>query len=97
MNSILRQDAPGRSPSPQQKLWAAVVNRARMDCAGAAYVSPDREAAVAKQWFESESEEPGSFLWVTSHLGICPKMIRSRLPQEKIRSSRVRYQIEWRA
>ena len=59
------------------------MNRARMDCAGKAATSSDREAARAAQWFGSESEEPGSFLWVCSHLGMCPKMIRSRLPQEK--------------
>ena len=96
MNSI-QQDAPGRSPTTCEQLWAAVMNRARMDCAGKAATSSDREAARAAQWFGSESEEPGSFLWVCSHLGMCPKMIRSRLPQEKIRASRVRYQVEWRA
>ena len=82
---------------PVQKLWLAVLNRALMDSAGGSYTSKDLESERAADWLGSESEEPGSFLWVSAHLGLCPKMIRSRLPEKKIQASRSRSRLEWRA
>ena len=92
---------PAQVPSshknqPERKLWLAVLNRARMDYAGQAYLGRDREAERAADWFGSEGIEPGSFVWLCTVLGIQPDAVRASLPQEKIRASRLRYRVEWR-
>ena len=76
----------------ERKLWLAVLNRARLDFSGNAYLGRDREAARAADWFQSEGIEPGDFVWLCTVLGIQPDAVRASLPRERIRASRLRYQ-----
>ena len=90
---LLQQVCPGPAPTPVQQLWSAVLHRSLQDLdPRKLYASPANTGALAAQWFQSDDEQPGSFLWICLHLGLDPATIRSRLPQEKIRASRLRYQ-----
>jgi hypothetical protein len=59
------------------RLWHAVLDRAIRDMVDPRTKFKDREEA--RQWFQSERQEVGSFLWVCNILGFNPGTVRSRL------------------
>jgi hypothetical protein len=64
-------------PTPCRRLVAAVLERALLDVVGPSSKQPDRDDALA--WFASDGEEPFSFRWVATQLGIDPDWLRSSL------------------
>ena len=97
-NFLPRQVPDARRTQPVQQLWSAVLHRSLQDLdPRKLYASPANTGALAAQWFQSDDEQPGSFLWICLNLGLDPATIRERLPQEKIRASRSRSRVEWRA
>ena len=57
-----------------KELWAAVLEQAIKDFSRG-YFYADR----ARAWFESESEEVGSFLWICRTLGVDSECTRETL------------------
>ena len=90
-DSYLPAQVPSsRGTQPVQQLWSAVLHRSLQDLdPRKLYASPANTAELAAQWFQSDDETPGSFLWICLNLGLDPATIRSRLPQEKIQSQPV--------
>ena len=107
---LLQQVCPGPAPTPTQQLWAAVLNRARMDLKGHGALGTGqhfgrlagpRAAIMAAKWFAADTEQPGDFLWVCTVLGIQPDAIRASLPAVPARCYAViasaprHYRSEW--
>jgi hypothetical protein len=60
-----------------KRLWHAVLDRAIRDLVDPRTKFKDREEA--REWFQSERQEVGSFLWVCNILGFNPGTVRTRL------------------
>jgi len=61
-------------------LWLAVLEQAVKDARGTrTYHSIMREA---REWFRSENEDPGSFLWICQLLGLDPEAVRGTVAKE---------------
>jgi len=61
-------------------LWLAVLEQAMKDARGTrTYHTIVKEA---REWFKSEDEGPGSFLWVCRILCLDPEAIRSTVEKE---------------
>jgi hypothetical protein len=82
---ILNQFEPQNdhtSVAGERRLWRAILRRAFEDVEGFhLHATCDRKTvqASAAEWFMSDAEEPGMFLWVCSQLGLDPSAIRRRL------------------
>jgi hypothetical protein len=67
----------------ERRLWRAILQRAFEDVEGMHLQGSAGERRTAQvsaaQWFLSDHEEPASFLWVCSQLGLDPGAIRRRL------------------
>ena len=68
-----------------KRLWHAVLDRAIRDMVDPRTRFRDREEAL--EWFESERQEVGSFLWVCNILGFNPGTVRTRLTTYAVRVS----------
>jgi len=63
-----------------EDLWQAVLEQAVKDARGTRrYHSIVKEA---REWFRSENEEPGSFLWVCRILRLDPEAVRGAVEKE---------------
>src|SRR5690606_10779004 len=91
-------DGYDRSWIPEQKMLAAIVGRAVLDCMERARVT---ERAVALAWINGDSLEPFSFRWCLMHIFVeleqaenmiktVRRLVRSRDPRviERLRWSR---------
>jgi hypothetical protein len=71
------------SVAGERRLWRAIIQTAFQDLEGVhVNGTPYERRAVkvsAEQWFKSDCEEPGTFLWVCSQLGLDPGAIRRRI------------------
>jgi hypothetical protein len=67
----------------ERRRWRAILRRAFQDVEGLHLHGSSYERKTiqvsAGEWFMSDQEEPGAFLWVCSHLGLDPGAIRRRL------------------
>ena len=67
----------------ERRLWQAILRTAFQDVEGLHLQGTpyDRKTiqVSAGEWFLSDREEPGAFLWVCSHLGVNPGAVRRRL------------------
>lgn len=61
---------------PEAKLWLAVLKQAVHELRHPWSAFRRRKA---REWFESESEETGAFLWITTMLHLEPGPLRRRL------------------
>jgi hypothetical protein len=83
---LLTEDEPQRgsaSVAGERRLWRAIIRTAFQDVEGlhvhgTAY-ERKRIKISAEQWFMSNREEPGTFLWVCCQLGLDPGGIRRRV------------------
>lgn len=64
-------------PTPEQRLWVAVLEQAVEDLR--------RHCPKAKAWFRATSEEPGSYLWICEVLGIRAERFRALAMKPKQR------------
>ena len=61
-------------------LWLAVLEQAIKDARGTRiYYSVVEEA---RDWFKSENEDPGSFLWICRLLGLDPEAVKNTVEKE---------------
>ena len=73
--------------SLRERIWEAVLTSAMSDLNGPSeqeirdYIFCVKEDA--RQWFNSDSEETGSFLWVCFTLGLDPSAVRRRVEELK--------------
>jgi hypothetical protein len=69
-------------PSPEKVLWAEVLLQAAESLQGRLmFLGEDREAIQreAAEWFNSCSQEIGSFLWVCQALDLDPQTVRQAI------------------
>jgi hypothetical protein len=83
---LLNEHQPQRglaSVAGERRLWRAIVRTAYNDVAGLHVHGTAYERKAVKvsadQWFRSDCEKPGTFLWVCSQLGLDPGAIRRRI------------------
>lgn len=70
LKMVVFHHTPFDPPSPEERLWLAVIKKAVKDLA----IEEHKEEV--RCWFESESEAPGSFVWICIHLGLSKSRIR---------------------
>ena len=76
----------GHSTLPEVELWTQVILRAINDLDGhRAVISPSAQDS-AREWFASESDSVGSFIWTCQIIDVDPTFIRSQL----IKKQRIR-------
>ena len=63
-----------------QDLWQAVLEQAVKDARGTRRYH--RIVKEAREWFRSEDENPGSFLWVCRILRLDPEAVRGAVEKE---------------
>lgn len=66
--------------TPERELLAGVLDRAIRDASGLGWDCDRWIQESALEWFDSKSLEPFSFLWICSHLDLCPVRLR-RAPE----------------
>jgi hypothetical protein len=71
-----------RSILPEAKLWTAVILQAIDDLDRRTSFSPTSAKDSAREWFASESDEVGSFMWTCHIIDVDPSFIRSRLAKK---------------
>lgn len=68
------------------RLWAAVLEQAIKDVQGDARARKGKVKSIFSEgawtWFNSESQEIGSFLWTCNMLGLEPDFILSLVTQQ---------------
>ena len=79
---------PVDSLTPAQHLWARVLEESTRDYTQGLSEETVRDYKAfhreqARDWIYSESEEPGSFLWVCEHLSLNPQRWREASERER--------------
>jgi hypothetical protein len=73
---------PNFSPTPEALLWSCVLSEAFVDLELGRKLNPSaahaKLAAEAWNWFDSPSNQPGSFRWVCDSLGFDVAYIRKK-------------------
>ena len=67
---------------PEAELWTAVILQAIDDLGRRTRLSPRSAQTDAKEWFASEDDAVGSFIWACHVIDIDPSFIRSRLAKK---------------
>jgi hypothetical protein len=71
------------SVAGERRLWRAILRKAFEDVKGlhlhGTFYERNTIQVSAGEWFMSDAQEPGSFLWVCSQLGLDPSALRRRL------------------
>lgn len=67
---------------PEMALWACVVYEAgqclERKIPGCTRKQREEEIVKARRWFQSDSKDPGSYLWVCGVLGVRPEAYRDK-------------------
>jgi hypothetical protein len=67
---------------PEAELWTAVILQAIDDLARRTLLTPRSAQVSAREWFASESDAVGSFIWTCHLIDLDPNFIRSRLAKK---------------
>ena len=67
---------------PEAELWTAVILQAIDDLSRRTQLSPRSAQTYAREWFASNSDEVGSFIWTCHVINVDPSFIRSRLAKK---------------
>ena len=63
----------------EHALLYAILVRALLDFCNIRFEISSASRRDAAKWFASDSKKPWSFLWLCSHLEVCPKRVREFL------------------
>lgn len=85
-----------RRTLPEAELWTQVILQAINDLHGRTSLTPNSAKDSAREWFASDSDSVGSFIWTCQIINVDPNFIRSRLakklrmknPVEVVKTSR---------
>lgn len=74
----------GTDPStlPEAELWTQVILQAINDLDGRTSLTPRSAKDSAREWFASECDGVGSFLWTCQLINVDPNFIRSQLAKK---------------
>jgi hypothetical protein len=67
---------------PEAELWTAVILKAIDDLDRRTSATPRSAQDSAREWFASESDAVGSFIWTCHVIDLDPNFIRSRLAKK---------------
>jgi hypothetical protein len=67
---------------PEAELWTAVIVQAIDDLDRGTSLRPNGAQVSAREWFASNSDEVGSFVWTCHVINVDPSFIRSRLAKK---------------
>jgi hypothetical protein len=67
---------------PEAELWTAVILQAIDDLDRRTSLSPSWARDSAREWFASDSDVAGSFIWTCHVINVDPSFIRSRLAKK---------------
>jgi hypothetical protein len=79
---VLCGTATDRRILPEAELWISVILQAIDDLDRRTALSPRSAQYSAREWFASESDEVGSFIWTCHVINVDPDFIRSRLAKK---------------
>jgi hypothetical protein len=68
---------------PEAELWTQVILQAINDLDGRSSLTPGSAQCSAREWFASEGDEVGSFIWTCQIINVDPNFIRSRLAKKQ--------------
>jgi hypothetical protein len=68
---------------PEAELWTAVILQAIDDLDRRTSLTPRLAQDSAREWFSSESDAVGSFIWTCHVIDMDPNFIRSRLAKKQ--------------
>jgi hypothetical protein len=68
---------------PEAELWTQVILQAINDLDGRTSSIPGSAQDSAREWFASESDAVGSFIWTCQIINVDPNFIRSRLAKKQ--------------
>ena len=67
---------------PEAELWTAVILQAIDDLGRRTRLSPRSAQTDAREWFASEDDAVGRFIWACRVIDVDPSFIRSRLAKK---------------
>jgi hypothetical protein len=67
---------------PETELWTGVILQAIVDLDRRTSLTPRSAQVSAREWFASESDAVGSFIWTCHLIDLDPNFIRSRLAKK---------------
>ena len=67
---------------PEAELWTEVIVRAIDDLDERTSLTPSSARWCAREWFASDSDAVGSFIWTCHVINVDPSFIRSRLAKK---------------
>jgi hypothetical protein len=67
---------------PEAELWTQVILQAIDDLDGRSSSIPGSAQDSAREWFASESDAVGSFIWTCQIINVDPSFIRSRIAKK---------------
>jgi hypothetical protein len=67
---------------PEAELWTAVILQAIDDLDRRTSLTPRSAQDSAREWFASESDAVGSFIWTCHVINVDPNFIRSQLAKK---------------
>ena len=67
---------------PEAELWTQVILQAINDLGGRTALAPQSAQDSAREWFASESDGVGSFVWACQIINVDPNFIRSQLAKK---------------
>jgi hypothetical protein len=76
--------------APETELWTAVMLQAIDDLDRRKSLSPTAAQDSAREWFASDSDAVGSFIWSCHVINVDPSFIRSRLDNRQRMKTRDR-------
>lgn len=68
---------------PEAELWTQVILQAINDLDGRTSLTPGSAKDSAREWFASESDAVGSFIWACQIINVEPSFIRSCLAKKQ--------------
>ena len=68
---------------PEAELWTQVILQAISDLNGRTSLTPGSAQDSAREWFASECDAVGSFIWTCQIINVDPNFIRSRLAKKQ--------------
>jgi hypothetical protein len=72
-----------RSILPETELWTGVILQAIDDLDRCTSLTPRSAQDSAREWFASESDAVGSFIWTCHVIDVDPNFIRSQLAKKQ--------------
>jgi hypothetical protein len=68
---------------PEAELWTQVILQAITDLDGRTSLTPHWAKNSAREWFASDGDAVGSFIWACQIINVDPNFIRSRLAKKQ--------------